>query len=160
MSARTLFPIGAAAAAAAVIAGGSGPPPPPSPDPPAYTVVAHGRGSAGVRRPARLTNRSIERAVQVARARALPRAVAAARREAAALAAAAGLAAGRPIAIARDTAPWGWGEPDSGRFGPGRWCGRIYRGRDARPRFRYGCQSPPSVSTSVTLTLAATPRGG
>jgi hypothetical protein len=154
----------AAAGAFAVLASGSGGPPPSGDYPPEVrTVVARGTGVAKVAGPARRTNRTIERAVRQARRAAMPKAVNAARKDAQALAAAAGLQLAGPIGAARDAAPLGYWEPDTGRFGPGRWCGRIttrktVRGSDGDPRrvtrSHHGCPVPSSQSVRVTVTFA------
>jgi hypothetical protein len=160
-------------ATALVAAGGSGvalasggPPPVTPPDPPPFTVVASGMGRAAVVKPGRHSDATIERTVSAARARAMPSALAAARREAAALGAAAGLAPGAIVAVRRDVSPPGWWNEDDGRFGPGRWCGRIYLGGRTvtRPdgtrrrinRYRHGCRIPKDVSIRLSVTFAAT----
>jgi hypothetical protein len=154
----------AAAGAFAVFAPAKGPPPTEPPAPDLQTVVAHGAGQARVQVPAHRSNRTIERAVQRARRAAFPRAVAKARAEAVALAAAAGLKVGGPIGIARDVAPLGYWEPDAGRFGPGRWCGRMVSWRRVRGsdgtlrrerRSHHGCPVPRQQSARVTVTFAA-----
>ena len=161
------------AAAAAVIAAtglalaSGGPPPVPPADPAADTVVSTASAQARVVAPGRRSNATIERAVRTARARALPRAVAAARAEAAALADAAGLQAGAVVGIRRDSSPLGYWDQDSGRFGPGVWCGRVYGGRrvvrraDGTTRrastFHHGCPVPKTSGIRVTLTFAARP---
>jgi hypothetical protein len=163
-----------AAAAAVVAAAGialasGGPPPVPPADPAVDTVVSTATAQSRVVAPApdRRSNATIERAVRTARMRALPRAVAAARTEAAALAAATGLNAGAVVGIRRDSSPLGYWDQDSGRFGPGVWCGRVYGGRRLvrRPdgttrrvsRFHHGCPVPKTASIRVTLTFAARP---
>ncbi len=161
-----------AAAAVAIAAGGialaSGGPPPVQPaDPAVDTVVSTATAQSRVRAPAanRRSNATIETAVRAARARALPRAVTAARTEADALAAAAGLLAGAVVGIRRDSAPLGYWDQDSGRFGPGVWCGRVYDGRrlvrradgttKRVSRFHRGCPVPKTAAIRVTLTFAA-----
>jgi hypothetical protein len=162
----TLTAATAAVAATAGIAIASGGPPPVQPaDPAVDTVVTTAPGQARVVAPRHRTDATIERAVRAARARALPGAVAAARGEAAQLAAAAGLHAGDIVGIRRDSAPLGYWDQDSGRFGPGVWCGRIYTGRRVVRRadgtskrvssFRHGCPVPKTASVRVTLTFAA-----
>ena len=164
----------AAAAATAVVAAtgialASGGPPPVQPaDPAANTVVATASTQARVVPPARRSDATIERAMRTARMRAIPAALEAAREEAAALAAAAGLRAGAAVGIRRDGSPLGYWDQDSGRFGPGRWCGRIPRGRRVVrnadgttrrvSRFRHGCPVPKSATIRVTVTFAAQPR--
>lgn len=141
-----------ASAATAALAGGSGGPPRPESTAPALrTVVGHGTGDVRVRRPARRTSRTIERAVVAARAAATPKAVGAAREDAERVARAAGLTLGTTIGVGRDVPPYGWYEPENGRFGPGRWCGMVGRPGDRRRH----CHLPPSVSVRVTLTVEA-----
>jgi hypothetical protein len=106
--------------------------------------------------------------VRAARLRALPSAVARARAEAVALATAAGLRAGAAIGIRRDSSPPGFWDQDAGRFGPGRWCGRVYSGsRRVRradgttrrvARFHHGCPVPKTATVRITMTFAAQPR--
>jgi Protein of unknown function (DUF541) len=168
-SALTLAAAAMAVAAAAGIALASGGPPPVQPaDPAANTVVATGAAQADVVTPARRSDATIEGAMRAARIRALPAAAAAAREEARALAAAAGLRVGEVAGIRRDSSPPGYWDQDSGRFGPGRWCGRIFTGRrivreadgTARrvARYRHGCPVPRSATIRVTVTFAAQPR--
>jgi len=165
----TLTAAAAAVIAAAGIALASGGPPPVQPaDPAVDTVVSTGSAQARVAKPARRTNASVEHAVRAARARALPNAVAAARTEAAALAAASGLRAGAIVGIRRDSPPMGYWDQDSGRFGPGVWCGRVFDGRRVVRRpdgttkrvstFHHGCPVPKTATIRVTLTFAATQR--
>jgi hypothetical protein len=164
----TLTAAAAAVIAAAGIALASGGPPPVQPaDPAVNTVVSSASAQAKVVAPARTSDATIERAMRAARTRAMPEAVAAARAEAAALASAAGLRAGAIVGIRRDSSPLGYWDQDSGRFGPGVWCGRIYGGaklvRRADgttrrvTRFHHGCPVPKTASLRVTLTLAAEP---
>lgn len=118
--------------------------------------------------PARRTDRTIERAMRVARIRAMPAAIAVARDDADVLAEAAGLRAGRVLGICRDSSPLGYWDQDAGRFGPGNWCGRIYTGRRVVrqaygttrrvSRFRDGCHVPKTATIRVTVTYAALPR--
>ena len=147
--------VAAGAFALASLASG-GPPPEPDPGPPAVrTVVAPGAGEAKVVRPARLNNRTIERAARRARAAALPKAVAAARKQAKQLARAAGLRLSGVIGIARDTAPFGYFDYQSGRFGPGDWCGRwVSRRRDGTRVARHRCFPPREQQIGVTMTFA------
>jgi hypothetical protein len=165
----TLAATAAAVIAAAGLAFASGGPPPVQPaDPAVDTVVATAVWQARVVAPPRLSNVTIDRAVRAARVRAMPAAIAVARDEANALAAAAGLRPGRIVGIRRDSSAIGYWDQDSGRFGPGQWCGRIYTGRrlvrradgTARrvARFRDGCPVPKRASIRVTVTYAASPR--
>jgi hypothetical protein len=158
----------AAAGCTGVAIASGGPPPLTPPDPPPYTIVASGPGTATVHKPRRRTDATVDRAVRAARARAMPGAIAAARREAAGLGAAAGLMPGAVVAVRRDTSPPGWWSQDDGRFGPSKWCGRIYTGRRTVrradgttrrvARYRHGCQVPKDVSIRLSVTFAATPR--
>jgi hypothetical protein len=144
----------AGVALVAAVAAASGGPPPQPPSPPApRTVVAVGTGVVAVDKPHTRTDATIARAVAAARAAAIPRAVAAARDEAQRLAQAAGLTLSDTLGVARDAPPPGYWEPDTGRFGPGRWCGTIRRRRGAPARRT--CQVPREISLRVTLTIAA-----
>jgi hypothetical protein len=156
------------AAAGVAFAGGAGPPPVQPADPAPNTVVSTGSAHANVVKPAHRSDATIERAMRAARIRALPSATAAAHEEAVALADAVGLRAGAAIAIRRDSSPLGFWDQDSGRFGPGRWCGRIYDGRRIVrrangttrrvARFHQGCHVPKTATVRVTVTYAAQPR--
>jgi hypothetical protein len=166
-SIRTLAAAAIATLASAGLATGKGEPPVLPPDPPPYTVIAHGIGTAAVGDPLHQTDDSIEHVVRLARAGAMPEAVTRARAEAQALAAAAGLTLGPAVGVARDTPPLGSYVQDDGEFGVGKWCGRIYLGsRRVRradgtirrvSRFRYGCRSPKTTTVRVTVIFAATP---
>jgi hypothetical protein len=159
MRSFTVALLGALAAAGAFalasLASG-GPPPNSDAGPPAVrTVVAHGSGEAKVVRPARLTNRKIERAARRARAVAVPKAVKAARREAVILARAAGLRLSGPIGIERNVSPYGYFDYEAGRFGPGDWCGRWVRRRSDGTRVaRHRCFPPREQDVQVTVTFA------
>lgn len=165
----TLTAAAAAIALAAGLAFASGGPPPAAPaDPAPDTVVATAAWQEQVVAPARRTDATIDRAVRVARIRAMSPAIAVARDEANALAEAAGLRAGRVLGIRRDTSPLGWWDQDTGRFGPGKWCGRVHGGfRVVRQadgtarrvaRSHHGCPVPKTASIRVTVTYAALPR--
>jgi hypothetical protein len=162
LTAATLGALAAGAAFAVFAPASGGPPPTEPPAPELRTVVARGTAVALVREPAHRSNRTIERAVQRARRAAFPKAVAKARAEAQALANAAGLRLGGPIGIARDAAPLGYWEPDTGRFGPGRWCGTIRTRRtvtlsdgteDRVTVSRRACPVPRDQSARVTVTF-------
>ncbi len=144
----------AAAGAFALVTFASGPPPAPDPGPPAVrTVVSHGSGVAQVARPALLNDRTIERAARRARTAAVPKAVKSARREAATLARAAGLRLSGPIGIAREVPAYGF--YDTGRFGPGDWCGRwVSRRSDGTRVARHRCFPPREQEMRVVLTFA------
>ena len=156
-----------AACACGVAFASGGPPPQPAQDPSVNTIVAGGYGRGDVERPRRQTDATVDRAVTAAREGALPQAVAAARREATALAGATGLRPGAIVAVRRDMPPLGYWNEEDGRFGPGKWCGRIYVGRRTVrradgttrrvSRFRDGCKVPKDVAVRVTVTFAATP---
>jgi hypothetical protein len=163
LTAATLGALAAGAAFAVLAPASGGPPPTEPPAPELRTVVARGTALALVRAPARRSNRTIERAAQRARRAAFPKAVAKARAEAEALARAAGLELGGPIGVARDAAPLGYWEPDTGRFGPGRWCGTIRTRRTVRAAdgteervtvSRHRCQVPRVQSARLTVTFA------
>lgn len=146
----------AAAGVLALVSSASGPPPAPDPGPPAVrTVVSHGTGVAKVDRPARLNNRTIERAARRARTAAVPKAVKSARREAATLARAAGLRLSGPIGIAREITPFGYYDSGTGRFGPGDWCGRwVTRRSDGSRIARHRCFPPREQEMRVVVTFA------
>jgi hypothetical protein len=163
LTAATLGALAAGAAFAVFAPASGGPPPTEPPAPELRTVVSHGTALALVRKPAHRRNRTIERAAQRAKRAAFPKAVAKARAEARALAKAAGLELGGPLGIARDSAPLGYWEPDTGRFGPGRWCGTIRTRRtvtlsdgteDRVMVSRHRCQVPRDQSVRVTVTFA------
>ena len=156
LAAATFGALAAAGAFAVVTLASGGPPPEPDAGPPAVrTVVAHGTGEAKVARPARLTDRTIERAARRARTAAVPKAVKAARKEAATLARAAGLRLAGPIGIERDVSPYGYFDYEGGRFGPGDWCGRwVTRRRDGTRVARHRCFPPHEQTVRVTVTFA------
>ena len=154
LTAATTGALATAGACAAVALASGGPPPVPPSPPDVRTVVAQGRGAAPVAEPAKRKDRTIERAVRRAGRAALPRAVAAARREAVALARAAGLTLAGPIGVARNTQPYSGWYPEEGRFGPGRWCGRVVFRRDGERRSRYVCRVPDEQTAQVIVTYA------
>ena len=155
------------AAVAAVVAGfafaGGGPPPQAEDAAPGVrTVVTHGTATLKVVMPARRSDRTIERAVRTARREAMPRAVKDARRDADALAAAAGLKLAGPVGASRDSSPYGYYDPDDGRYGTGRWCGPVFTSRTVvgsdgvRRRVRrshHGCPTPRGLTVRVTVTF-------
>ena len=110
----------------------------------------------------------IRAAVEAAEAKALPRAMAAAREKATELARLSGLTLGRDRlglrrARPRPTGPLGF----YGTFGPDRFCGTVrttvFRtdkttGKRKRvgTRTRHTCRVPPTVTSSLTVTFAAT----
>jgi hypothetical protein len=149
-------------AAAGALAGG-GPPPGESYSPELRTIVAPGAARLKVVVPKHRSNKTIERAIRAARSAAFPKAVKTARREASALATAAGLRLAGPLGAARDSSPYGYYDPDSGRFGPGRWCGRIVTSRlvtgsdGVRRRVRrshQACPVPRDLVARITVTFA------
>jgi hypothetical protein len=147
-----------AGALAAIALAGGGPPPQPGSAPGVETIVAHGSASARVRVPAKRSNRTIERAVRRARFRAFPRAVASAREEALVLARAAGLELAGPLGASREVSPPGFWDQDAGRFGPGRWCGRIFTRRTVRgrrvTRSHHACPVPRTQAARIAVTFA------
>jgi hypothetical protein len=155
--------LGAAVSAATLVAAGAlaggGPPPTDPPAPDVRTVVTHGTAAVEVIAPAHRSNRTIERAVRRARSAAMPRALTAARAEARSIAAPAGMRLAGPIGVSRDASPFGYYDEDSGRFGPGRWCGRIVTShyRDGRriTRSHHGCPIPRYMTVRLTVTFAA-----
>lgn len=156
--------VAAAAAAAGVSLASGGPPPTQPPDPPAHAVIVPGSGRADVHKPGRRTDTTIQRAVAAARHRAMAPAMANALEEARALARLAGMGLGRPVGVQRDAPPVGYWDDSTGRFGPGKWCGRIVTSRwvrradgtrRRRTRSRYGCRVPNYVELRVTVTFAA-----
>ena len=144
-----------AGALAAIALAGGGPPPAPDAAPGVDTVVARGTARLEVHAPAKRSDGTIERAMREARRAAFPRAVRAAREDAAAMARAAGLRLAGPLGVSRDTSPVGFWDADSGRFGPGRWCGRIVtRTRDGGRRSHHACPIPRGQTVRLTVTFA------
>jgi hypothetical protein len=144
-----------AGALAAIALAGGGPPPAPDAAPGVDTVVAHGGARLKVRAPAKRSDATIERAMRRARVAAFPHAVAAARAEALGMARAAGLRLAGPLGVSRDASPYGYWDADSGRFGPGRWCGRIVtRTHDGHRRSHRACPIPRGQSVRLTVTFA------
>jgi len=131
------------------------------------TVAATGVGSVKVKAPSDRTHEApIRAAVEAAEAKALPRALADARAKAADLAKLSGLTLGGIESIS-DTAaspygPFGF----YGTFGPDRFCGTIRtavfkRGKDGKrhrvgSRTRHTCRVPATVTSTLTVTFAAT----
>jgi hypothetical protein len=131
----------------------------------ARTVTAIGTASVPVRRPARLSDATIRRAVGVAEAQVGPAAVVNARREATRLASALGVTLGALQSVAEQPASpfipyYGVGQ---GTFGPGRYCGttrrRVYRQTADHRRVPTGrivshhtCRIPPAITMSVSAT--------
>jgi Protein of unknown function (DUF541) len=131
------------------------------------TVAATGVASVKVKAPSDRTHEApIRAAVEAAEAKALPRALADARAKAADLAKLSGLTLGGIESIS-DTAaspygPFGF----YGTFGPDRFCGTIRtavfkRGKDGKrhrvgSRTRHTCRVPPTVTSTLTVTFAAT----
>jgi hypothetical protein len=139
---------------AAIAIAGGGPPPDPDSAPGVETVVSRGTARLKVHTPATRTDATIERAMRRARRAAFPRAVSAARADAVAMARAAGLRLAGPLGVSRDTSPYGFWDADSGRFGPGRWCGRIVvRSRGGRRSHR-ACPIPRGQTVRLTVTYA------
>jgi uncharacterized protein DUF541 len=131
------------------------------------TVAATGVASVKVKAPSDRSHEApIRAAVEAAEAKALPRALADARAKAADLAKLSGLTLGGIESIS-DTAaspygPFGF----YGTFGPDRFCGTIRtavfkRGKDGKrhrvgSRTRHTCRVPPTVTSTLTVTFAAT----
>ena len=135
----------------------------PGPD---RTVEATGVASVKVKAPSDRTHEApIRAAVEAAEAKALPRAVAEARSKAADLAKLSGLTMGAIVSIS-DTASSPYGPFFYGSFGPDRFCGTIRttvfkRGKDGKrhrvgTRTRHTCRVPPTVTSTVSVTFAAT----
>jgi hypothetical protein len=139
--------------AAGALAGGGSPPTDAAASPAVRTVVTHGTARLHVATPAHRSDKTIERAVRAARRAAFPQAVKSARRDASALAAAAGLRLAGPLGAARDASPYGYWDPDSGRFGPGRWCGRIVTRRHGERRSHRACPIPRDLQVRITMTF-------
>ena len=135
---------------------------------PARTVAAQGVGSVKVTPPSdRKHEAPIRAAVEAAESKALPRAIAAARDKATELAALAGLTLGPIVSISDAPAsPYGPFFGGYGTFGPDRFCGtlrtpvfrRDRNGKRVRvgTRSRHTCRVPSTVTSSVTVTFAAT----
>jgi Protein of unknown function (DUF541) len=131
------------------------------------TVEATGVASVKVEAPKDRTHEGpIRAAVEAAEAKALPRALADARATAAELAKLSGLTLGGVESISNaSTSPYG---PYGfyGTFGPDRFCGTIRtavfkRGKDGKrhrvgSRTRHTCRVPPTVTSTLTVTFAAT----
>jgi len=135
---------------------------------PARTVAAQGVASAKVTPPSdREHEAPIRAAVEAAEGKALPRAIADAREKATDLAKLAGLTLGPIVSISDAPAsPYGPFFGTYGTFGPDRFCGTlrtaVFR-RDkngkrvrVRTRSRHTCRVPATVTSSVTVTFAAT----
>jgi Protein of unknown function (DUF541) len=131
------------------------------------TVAATGVASVKVNAPSDRTHEApIRAAVEAAEAKALPRALADARAKAADLAKLSGLTLGGIESISDATAspygPFGF----YGTFGPDRFCGTLRtsvfkRGKDGKrhrvgSRTRHTCRVPPTVTSTLTVTFAAT----
>ena len=135
---------------------------------PERTVAAQGLASVKVVAPKDRTHEApIRAAVEAAEAKALPRAMAAAREKATTLARLSGLTLGAIVSVSdAQTSPYG---PFGfyGTFGPDRFCGTIrtavFRtdkatGKRKRVGFRtrHTCRVPSTVTSSLTVTFAAT----
>jgi hypothetical protein len=131
------------------------------------TVEATGVASVKVDAPKDRTHEApIRAAVEAAEAKALPRALADARAKAFELAKLSGLTLGGVESISDAPAspygPFGF----YGSFGPDRFCGTIRtsvfkRGNDGKrhrvgTRTRHTCRVPPTVTSTLTVTFAAT----
>jgi hypothetical protein len=135
----------------------------PAPD---RTVQATGVASVKVKAPSDRTHEApIRAAVEAAEEKALPRAVTEARSKATELAKLSGLTLGAVVSIS-DSGTSPYGPFFYGTFGPDRFCGTIRtpvfkRGKDGKrhrvgTRTRHTCRVPPTVTSTITVTFAAT----
>jgi hypothetical protein len=135
----------------------------PGPD---RTIEATGVASVKVKAPSDRTHEApIRAAVEAAEEKALPRAVAEARSKATDLAKLSGMTLGAIVSIS-DSGVSPYGPFFYGTFGPDRFCGAIRtpifkRGTDGKrhrvgTRTRHTCRVPPTVTSTVTVTFAAT----
>jgi hypothetical protein len=136
---------------------------------PERTVAAQGVASVKVVAPKDRTHEGpIRAAVEAAEAKALPHAMADAREKATALARLSGLTLGAIVSVSdAQTSPYGpFGYGFYGTFGPDRFCGTVrtavFRtdkttGKRKRVGFRtrHTCRVPPIVTSSLTVTFAA-----
>jgi hypothetical protein len=136
---------------------------------PERTVATQGVASVKVVAPKDRTHEGpIRAAVEAAEAKALPHAMAAAREKATALARLSGLTLGAIVSVSdAQTSPYGpFGYGFYGTFGPDRFCGTVrtavFRtdkttGKRKRVGFRthHTCRVPPIVTSSLTVTFAA-----
>jgi hypothetical protein len=135
---------------------------------PVRTVGALGTASVKVKAPSDRTHEApIRAAVEAAEAKALPRAIAAARGKAIDLARLSGLTLGAIVSVSdAPTSPYGPYFGFYGTFGPDRFCGTVRRtifkrdenGKRRRvgTRTRHTCRVPATVTSTVTVTFAAT----
>lgn len=135
----------------------------PGPD---RTIEATGVASVKVKAPSDRTHEApIRAAVEAAEEKALPRAVAEARSKATELAKLSGMTLGAIVSIS-DSGASPYGPFFYGTFGADRFCGTIRtpifkRGKDGErhrvgTRTRHTCRVPPTVTSTVTVTFAAT----
>jgi hypothetical protein len=135
----------------------------PGPD---RTIQATGVASVKVKAPSDRTHEApIRAAVEAAEEKALPRAVAEARSRATDLAKLSGLTLGAIVSIS-DAGSSPYGPFFYGTFGPDRFCGTIRtsvfkRGKDGKrhrvgTRTRHTCRVPPTVTSTISVTFAAT----
>jgi hypothetical protein len=135
----------------------------PGPD---RTIEATGVASVKVKAPSDRTHEApIRAAVEAAEEKALPRAVAEARSKVTELAKLSGMTLGAIVSIS-DSGSSPYGPFFYGTFGPDRFCGTIRtpifkRGKDGKrhrvaTRTRHTCRVPPTVTSTVTVTFAAT----
>lgn len=133
---------------------------------PDRTIQATGVASVKVKAPSDRTHEApIRAAVEAAEEKALPRAVAEARSKATDLAKLSGLTLGAIVSIS-DTGSSPYGPFFYGTFGPDRFCGTIRtsvfkRGKDGKrhrvgTRTRHTCRVPPTVTSTISVTFAAT----
>ena len=133
---------------------------------PGRTVGASGVASVKVKAPSDRTHEApIRAAVEAAEDKALPRALVDARSKAADLAKLSGLTLGAIVSIS-DTQSSPYGPFFYGTFGPDRFCGTIRtaivkRSKDGKrhrvgTRTRHTCRVPPTVTSTLSVTFAAT----
>jgi hypothetical protein len=136
---------------------------------PGRTVAAQGVASVKVVAPRDRTHEGpIRAAVEAAEAKALPHAMAAAREQATTLARLSGLTLGAIVSVSdAPSSPYGpFGYGVYGTFGPDRFCGTVRTsvfktdkttGKRKRVGFRthHTCRVPPIVTSSLTVTFAA-----
>jgi hypothetical protein len=135
---------------------------------PARSVAAVGAASVKVKAPSdRKHEAPIRAAVEAAEAKALPRAIAEARSKAAELARLSGLTLGAVVSVSdAPTSPYGPYFGFYGTFGPDRFCGTIRtsvfkrdkngKRRRVGTRTRHTCRVPSTVTSTVSVTFAAT----
>jgi hypothetical protein len=137
-------------------------------DTPAHSVTATGTSSVQVPQNTAHNNKAIADAVAAARLKAQPDAIARATIEAQKLAASLGWTLGDMTNVAETPTSYGpfFYYGTDGTFGPGVYCGTVRtaifrKGKNGRRVFthkyrsRHTCRIPGEVSTSMTVTFAA-----